>query len=313
MNNLEDFGVTPRTKAPLNYSDYKRQNELKLIEEMSKNLDIGSRQASHDALVVEEKDINTEFFKTLDILLKKFVFSVNQLKNAHDQYLKEEFINATSNVFARADEFMQEIADFEYLREYPEELSLSQADAERLEKQGIKIDALSFPCPLKPFYFRAFEDVRTSAQYLMLKGKNASVALPPPSSAAEMLQATIPCVISIKKLLIIAKESTNKAREIISEERRTRENWRKERLQIERVQKLYQVWEGIQVEDDTYNSKSDSELTKDELKLLEDPVDGLVIESINSTKIIRGGRLQRLVEAATNIGHKGLRSEKQIF
>ncbi|KAL5037234.1 hypothetical protein RTP6_004701 [Batrachochytrium dendrobatidis] len=291
-----------RPKGALSYSEYKRQNDLKLIEEMSKRYDMGGRQASHDVLTPEEKSTDLAFFQTLDALLKQFVVSVAELKNVHDQHLKEEFIKATSTVHARADTLMEEINSFEFLKDFPDDVVIDQEDAIRLESSGVRLPITIFPCPIKPFYLLAFEEVKNSARQVMAKGKIASASWPPPNSAAEMLQATIPCVIAVKKLVILAKESSGKVRQTHLEDRRKRDNWRKECLQNERVKKLFQMWESQLLGDENPIFKKPSALlTMDELKVLEDSTEGLVLEEMGGKRQIKGGTLTKLLEAAT--GH----------
>ncbi|KAH6581147.1 hypothetical protein BASA61_009218 [Batrachochytrium salamandrivorans] len=232
-----------RPKIPLSYSEYKRQNDLKLIEEMSKRYDLGGRESLQDILTSDEKSMDQEFFKTLDSLLKQFVVSVSEIKNLHDQHLKEEFIKATSTVHARADTLMEEINSFELFKDFPDDVVIDQDDVTRLEASGVKLLITIFPCPIKPFYRLAFDEVKNSARQVMSKGKIAAASWPPPNSAAEMLQATIPCALAVKKLVILAKESASKVRQTHLEERRKRDHWRKECLQNERVKKLFQMWE----------------------------------------------------------------------
>nr|KAJ3420229.1 hypothetical protein HK105_005931 [Polyrhizophydium stewartii] len=290
-----------RPKGALNYTEYKRQNDLKLIEEMSKRYDLGARQSSQDVLTPEEKATDAEFFKTLDALLKQFVVSVAELKHVHDQHLKEEFIKATSTVHARADTLMEEINSFELLKDFPDDIKIEREDAERLEASGVKLPATEYPCLLKPFYRMAFDEVKIAARQVMAKGKIASASWPPPNSAAEMLQATIPCVLAVKKMVVLAKESATRIRQTHSEERRKRDNWRKECLQNERVKKLFQMWESQLLGDQSPMFKKPStQLTRDELGVLEDSVEGLVFEETGGRRLIKGGRLNKLLEAATH-------------
>ncbi|KAJ1338899.1 hypothetical protein BSLG_006536 [Batrachochytrium salamandrivorans] len=292
-----------RPKIPLSYSEYKRQNDLKLIEEMSKRYDLGGRESLQDILTSDEKSMDQEFFKTLDSLLKQFVVSVSEIKNLHDQHLKEEFIKATSTVHARADTLMEEINSFELFKDFPDDVVIDQDDVTRLEASGVKLLITIFPCPIKPFYRLAFDEVKNSARQVMSKGKIAAASWPPPNSAAEMLQATIPCALAVKKLVILAKESASKVRQTHLEERRKRDHWRKECLQNERVKKLFQMWESQLLGDQSSMFKKPSAiLTMDELKALEDSTEGLVLEEVNGKRLIKGGRLNKLLEAAT--GHE---------
>ncbi|KAJ3254360.1 hypothetical protein HK103_007242 [Boothiomyces macroporosus] len=284
-------------KGGLSYSEYKRQNDLKLIEEMSKRYDMGSRQSSTDVLNSDEKNTDAEFFASLDTLLKQFAGSVSELKQVHDQHFTEEFIKATSTVNAKADTIMEEILNFEVLKEFSDDAMIEEGDAQRLESSGVKLDVSEFPVPIKPFFKQAIEDVRNSAKVVMARGKIASAPWPPPNAATEMLQSTIPCVIAVKRLVVLAKESTVRLRHIGSEERRKRDAWRKECLANERVKQMFQMWES-QVISETAPifKKQISQLNVEELELLQDPVDGIVYDETGTFKKVKGGRLTKLVE-----------------
>ncbi|KAJ3274260.1 hypothetical protein HDV01_003333 [Terramyces sp. JEL0728] len=288
-------------KGGLSYSEYKRQNDLKLIEEMSKKYDLGSRQSSQDVLNSDEKNADAEFFASLDTLLKQFAGSVSELKQAHDQHLTEEFIKATSTVHAKADTIMEEILNFEVLKDFSDDAMIEETDAQRLESSGVKLDVSEYPAPIKPFFKQAIEDVKNSAKVIMARGKIASAPWPPPNAATEMLQSTIPCVIAVKRLVVLAKESTVRLRHIGSEERRKRDAWKKECLANERVKQMFQMWES-QVISETAPifKKQISQLNVEELELLQDPVDGIVYDESGSFKKVKGGRLAKLVEVLSS-------------
>ncbi|KAI8924505.1 ras guanine nucleotide exchange factor domain-containing protein [Entophlyctis helioformis] len=196
---------------------------------------------------------------------------------------------------------MEEIQSFELLKDIPDDVVLDQEDVTRLEASGVKLPMVEYPYPLKPILRTAFEDVKTAARQVMAKGKIASASWPPPNSASEMLQATIPCVLSVKKVVILAKETATKVRHTFLEERRKQDNWRKECLQNERVKQLFQMWEGQLLGDQNpIGKKPATQLTKEELSFLEDSPEGLVAEEINGKRVIKGGRLNKLLEASTH-------------
>eukprot|EP00842_Homolaphlyctis_polyrhiza_P005714 jgi/Hompol1/6143/HPOL_002188-RA len=61
------------------------------------------------------------------------------------------------------------------------------------------------------------------------------------------------------------------------------------------------MWESQLSDEQSPTAKKPSAvLTKDELKILEDPVDGIVFEESNNVRIIKGGRVNKLIEAATH-------------
>ncbi|KAJ2999907.1 hypothetical protein HDV02_001426 [Globomyces sp. JEL0801] len=288
-------------KGGLSYSEYKRQNDLKLIEEMSKKYDMGSRQSSVDMLGNEEKLADAQFFETLDSLLKQFVASVSDLKMYHEQHLAEEFIQATSIVNARADTIIEEILGFELLKEFSDDLTFDENDIKRLESSDIKLQITKFPTPIKPLFRQALEDVRSTAKIVMVRGKVASAPLPPPNASLEMIKSCLPCVKAVKRLVMISKETAVVVRHTGTEDRRREENWKKECLANERVKQLFQMWEAQVLGDSqSVDKKAVRELNIDDLVMLRETNEGVVMDETGTIHKIKGGRLGKLVELLTS-------------
>ncbi|KAJ3359560.1 hypothetical protein HDU91_004897 [Kappamyces sp. JEL0680] len=285
-------------KGGLSYSEYKRQNDLKMLEEMSKNM--GS-VVVEETKNEEEEAIDGEFFSQLDILLKQFVSAATELKQVHQQHLVEEFINVTSKVYTRADNIMEEVLNFELLRDFADDIVITQADVERIAASGVKLSVSEYPALLKPIFKQAFENVKTSAKLVMAKGVVASNMTTNPTAATEMLHSSIPCLIAVKKLVVITKEAVVRVRHTGAEERRKRDAWRKECLANDRVKQLFHMWESQVLGDSKpANKKNVNQLTAEEIELLQDSTEGLVFEEVSGVKKLKGGKLQKLVEYATS-------------
>jgi ankyrin repeat protein len=290
-------------KGGLSYSEYKRQNDLKLIEEMSKKVDIGPRQASQEWNTVDtnETENDDEFFSQLDKLSKEFAQSVSELKHIHDQHLVEDFIKATSTVHERADTLMEEIQSYELLKEFSDDITLTLEDVQKIESKGVKLGVAQYPVPLKHLYCQCFDDVRSAAKIIMARGKIASSRAATSNATQEMLNSTIPCILAIKKLVLITKEATVRVRAVGIEERRKREELRKERMANKRTKQLFQMWES-QVLNDALpsNKRNMQDLSEKEAELLEDGLDGIVFEGSGPNSKVKGGRLSKLVELLTS-------------
>jgi ankyrin repeat protein len=291
-------------KVGLSYSEYKRQNDLKLIEEMSKKVQMGARQSSQelntmDAVDAADSNTDDEFFALMDRLSKEFAQSVSELKRIHDKHLTEEFIKATSTVNERADTLMVEIQAYELLKEFSDDIVLLQHDVQAMEAKGVKLGIAQYPAPLKHVFRQCFDDVRNSANVIMACGKIASAPSATSAAAQEMLNSTIPCIISIKKLVLITKEATFRVREVGIEERRKHDELRKERMANKRTKQLFQMWESQVMNDSMPGKRNMLELTEKEIELLDDDMDGIVLEA-TALKKIKGGRLSKLVEILTS-------------
>jgi hypothetical protein len=265
---------------------------------MSKKYDVGTAEAYIDPSA-DDNAIDMEFMKNLDSLRQEFVFAVNELQNAHEKYLIEEYIKITSTINASVDTIMEEILNFELLKDMPDSITFEESDVKRLAGIGVKLLVKVYPTPISIHFKDALKEAKDAAQMIMSKGKIASETLPSPASSAEMLRSIIPCGMAVKKIITLGKEATMKVRLIGSEERRKRDEWKKECLANERVKKLFQMWESQVIEDSqTSNKKNYNALNQEELDMLTESTEGLVFDE--ATKLVKGGRLGKLVEIITS-------------
>ncbi|RKO90563.1 hypothetical protein BDK51DRAFT_46509 [Blyttiomyces helicus] len=266
----------------LNYDEYKRKNDLKVIEEMSKQ--VARNAASPDSQLpaepIGEPDPDAGFFARLDALLVQFVSSVSDVKRAHDAHLKEEYVTLTSKVNERAEFVVDEIRGFDLLHDLADDMALDPAEIARIESRGVRLGVPgTVAATFKPLWKRAFDDVGSASRALMAKGLLASGVYPPTTAARDMLAATIPCVVAVKKLVTLTKEGTSKLRRSASEDRRKKEIWRRDCLQNERVKQLFLMWESQVMQPQVAGAAEQHDDTnKDDERVLEDSRDGLVTE-----------------------------------
>ena len=297
----------------LDYAEYRRQNNLRLIDSLSKG-----QQSSVQTVVDSATEITRQeqaFFAILDGLLKQFVQSVSDLKYAFDRHLKEEFVTASSVLYERVELLIEEIRSSEAVRDLTEDYTIDASDLVRITSlyPGVKLGIKAFPAILKNYYNDSMIDVRTTAKLITVRAKYASDPKQEASAALEMLHATIPCIMSVKKLVVISKEITTKILNSSSDERRKREMWKRECLQNERVKKMFQMWENQVLGESNTASPGTSKiistgtiLTADELKMLEEPTDGMLIEDVAGKKMIKGGKLGQLILMATHYANPGI-------
>ncbi|KAJ3300427.1 hypothetical protein HK104_000485 [Borealophlyctis nickersoniae] len=278
----------------LNYEEYKRESDLRVIEAMTKT---GQRPLSAHSMDFDDPD--QRFFAQLDENVVQFVETMTEVKRAHDQHLKQEYINATSKVNERADILAENIRNSELLEDFPDDLLLTAEDAARLEAGGTRLSQ-TYPAVLRSLWLEAFHEVERASDQLMAKGRLASGVLPPQGAADEMLQATIPCARAVKKLVTLTKESVNKLRVIVSEERRKRELWKKACLENETTKRMFQIWESNLLNPLAETTKAADEKETVLPKLPEDSDEGLALENVGGVPVIKGGRLTKLFERVTS-------------
>ena len=276
----------------LDYSDYKRHNDLRRIEELSKSMD-KKKSDSQDTLNTTVPD-DEEFFNTLDQKLKIFVQAVQEIRRTHDAHINEEYVTVTSAIPAHMEAIIDELKQSDLLSDLNDTMVL---DKDEWEGSQIPINVSVFPVLIKPLFRQLIEEGRMLAKQVMLKGKLASGIWPPPNAAMEMLQSTIPCVLAVKKLSALGKATAVKARKDSSAERKKKEQWRRECMQNERVKQLFHVWERqMKGNDDTTTLPGAS---KEEIILLEDSLDGVMIEASQSTPpvpVLKGATPLRIME-----------------
>ncbi|KAJ3417139.1 hypothetical protein HDV05_006998 [Chytridiales sp. JEL 0842] len=291
----------------MSYDDYKRQNDLKNIEQISKAYDSKSWHQSLDSLA----DPDAEFFRNLEDHLKKFVMSVTDLKRIRDQSLKDHYVTAVSNVNDKADIILQEIRTFDLFVDFSDSfdvLYLEESEAQSIESTGIILGITEFPAPIKPLLQMAQDEVKKAAQKIVEAGKVASAVWAPENAERDMLEACYPCVLSVKKLFSLTKEIANKIRKIWAEDKKKKEEWSRKKMQNEKVKALFQVWQG---QSDANATEENEELSPQDIaKLkLDEPIEGLLTEP--SSKHVKGGRLAKIVESMTS--HQGLADKDLLF
>ena len=221
---------------------------------------------------------------------------------AHEQHLVEEFVKSTAVIHGRADTLIHEIMTFDLMQEIPESIKFSEED---LKKLGIIVESTEFPVVASVIFKDTIEEIQTNAKAIMNYAKIASSPRSSISCSFQMLEATIPCVLAVKRLVVITKELTTQIRHNYAKEKRVVDVWRKQWLQDSHVKKLFQMWESQVLGDSGPSQKKHSnELSNEDVKVLEDPTDGLIIDDHSKVK---GGRLYRLIEYATL--HTGMDQE----
>ncbi|KAI9101238.1 hypothetical protein DFS34DRAFT_462756 [Phlyctochytrium arcticum] len=297
----EEKEVAPtRPMAGLTYEEYKRQNDLKVLEEISKHTGVG---ASTDSLLGTSADKDARFFELLDDLVLKFVAAVKEIHSAYNNHLKDQYVNLTSTAAHTAELLIDEIKGHDLLSEFPEELTFDIEDAKLMATKGVKLGD-SFPVSIADVWYSVLEEVRQTARNMTTKGKLASGVMPPPNAAMEMLQCAIPCVMSVKKLVTISKESASKIRRTTYEDQKKKERLKKDVLQNAHVKHLFALWQS-QVTTTEVAPAVEAELAvNEELDFMPEDNEGLLLEEVEgSIPLIKGGKLTKLVEWMTSHLH----------
>jgi hypothetical protein len=194
--------------AMLNYDEYNRDNQLKQITALSQ-----TDTKSNDALAEKDLTSQTKFLAELDILVRALVESVSAVKKAHAQHFKDEFMMVVSTVAAGTQAILSEIKNYEPFAESSDVvLNLEIDDLDIIES---KAGALGYedddiPIPYKQVLATLQQEIYTATRLVIYKGKIASGATPHPAAATEMIQATIPCLVGVKKIVTVAKEGAIK-------------------------------------------------------------------------------------------------------
>ncbi|KAJ3016501.1 hypothetical protein HKX48_004007 [Thoreauomyces humboldtii] len=328
-----DTALKVAVPASLTYEEYKRQNDLKVLEEISKQ----SNQTRQAALTVaqspsgeqtelqqqaeqqqREKLSDLAFFAKLDELLRAFVDTMKEIKLAFQNHLKHQYITLTSTAAHRAEVIIDEVRGYDLLTDFPEELTFDADDGAVLRGKGVNLGVDSYPVTVADFWYATLNEVRLAARNVTMKGKLASGYMPPPNATEDMVRSTIPCLLAVKKLVVISKESAHKIRRTSHDKVTKQEKWERAVAQNEHVKHLFVLWEQQvllpqqEIEDEISTPSTASAATPSaevaaqvqEMELLRDDLEGLVLESSGNSKlVVRGGRLSKLVEWMTSHIH----------
>lgn len=261
----------------LDFSEYKRQNDMKMIDDLAKSYEKNPEQAEPEIDPVEA------FNKGIENLTTQFVQSVKYLKIAKENNQKSDYLTASSAIHARADAIVDEINSNELFLDIP--LSIVREDG-----------------PVRHAIKKACDEVMTFAADIHRKATLACGVWPPPEAAQEMLNVTVQCVAALKKLTNLAKEAALLIRQTENKERLKKDEWKRQFKQNEAVRKMFSIWENAQRESAGEMSELSSKtgMTAEEIAFLDDNPEGLILDTEPSGKrIVKGGRLTKLVERLT--------------
>jgi ankyrin repeat protein len=300
VNSIDTTPISPWSASPssssISYKQYQKLNEQRLLEKLAEE----NSDAFTNAVKVEappstvsstKDDVPAQeqpFFDHLEHLIRQFVGDVQRLKAARMDDNKGEYVTIASIIYSRLDGMIEEIQEYYLFKNVADDYCVAPKQV-----------------PVK----RALITFKTTclqlANELVLKSKLASGVWPPPSAADDMIAALIPCVATIKKSVLYAKEVAVIMRRTEDVQRSKMEQWMQVWNQNARVRELFNQWDSLQVS--TAKSKSDEHelisiygslpmITQDIKEMLADSTDGLIFEEKDGRQIIKAGRLVRLVE-----------------
>ena len=122
---------------------------------------------------------------------------------------------------------------------------LELADLEVIQQSiDLGIQEEQLPTTFKLIIAKLVADIRMATRMVLSNGKAASLSSNNRVNASnEMLQASIPCLLLVKKIVIVAKCGAEKWHKNNSEERKRREDWKRDCLQNEKVKNIFQMWD----------------------------------------------------------------------
>ena len=279
--------VDSSLKSGLSYSEYKRQNDLKMIEDMSKKYD---EDVSEEAPTEEQS--GKIFESEMDVLLIQFVEVVRALKSIPIEIDKEEVATAAKIVHEKTESIIGHIKNFEIIKNLSKEVTMTDDDKEILASKGIKFDWTPLPSTARNCLDTIIELTRNSCQLLLTKSKLAR------RSDLALHPQIIVSVQITKKLTLFAKEVIARQNQFNADEKKKREDWKRECLANERVKNLFQMWENQVLDSgEKQDQKVDTALTEEEKSILEFSNDGLVFDEKSKVK---GGKLSKIIEFLTS-------------
>ncbi|KAJ3189348.1 hypothetical protein HDU85_002977 [Gaertneriomyces sp. JEL0708] len=289
-----ELGDEPSKSAPtpatrLTYDEYKRQQNLKLLDEISKHSPAaGSTDSLTTTTTTTDMDRDTDFANHLDDLVKQVVAATKEITQAKSNHLKHQFVSLTSTAAHATELLVDEIRGYQLFKEWSPEtdVMLSEEDTETLANNGVEVSE-DLPVSLFDLWQQALASLQDATRHITYTGKLASGVLPPPDASAEMQGATISLLLAVRRFVVLTKECVTRVREVQKLKGKEEGRYQRELVMHQRVRQLFgllereggpggeevavdiEEWEGLHFDGDT----------------------------------LKGGRLTKLVEWMTKVGN----------
>lgn len=245
-------------------------------------------------------EIEEKLYVQIELIVSQVVKSIQNLKLAKDQERKELYVPAASDVVAKMEMLVDEIRknDVFYNVEnmvIPSNAGISTAaGGMSSEGSGQQESSSGSINSIKNILKRGGDEILKKAEEIVHHARLASGVWPPATAVPNMIQAIIACLTFLKAYVNGTKGLMQWIWKNMDEERLKQLQWKRECMQTELARSLFKVLEKgsneSSVMEDGAPVDEDSEI------LLDDSVDGLVIEKINGIEVIKGGKLSQLVE-----------------
>jgi hypothetical protein len=242
-------------------------------------------------------EIEEKLYVQIELIVSQVVKSIQSLKLAKDQERKELYVPSASDVVAKMEMLVDEIRknDVFYNVEnmvIPANVGISTAaGGMSSDANGQQESSSGSINSIKNILKRGGEEILKKAEEIVHHARLASGVWPPATAVPNMIQAIIACLTFLKAYVNGTKGLMQWIWKNMDEERLKQLQWKRECMQTELARSLFKVLEkGTSEIEDSTPVDEDSEI------LLDDSVDGLVIEKINGIEVIKGGKLSQLVE-----------------
>lgn len=279
------FISNPDTR--LSPEEYRRVNDLKLLERISNN----AMKTTSPPI-----DDGSKFNERLDTLVKQFVAAMLDAKNSTTNHIKEEYVPLSGQVSQKCELILEEFKANNVMSLIPTDVTFEEVDTpflltKEFEPIGIKL----LPTSTSIVFNKAKDQVRDATSHLMRKAQLAAEMASDQIAAAEMIQALLLCGGAIKRLATISKVTYVKVKNFKDNDPRYSDKLSKDIAASKDIRKLFNIWEN-----NLNNKEIDESLyDNDNASLLEEE-EGLDFENANGERILKGGRLPKLVEYLTS-------------
>lgn len=274
----------------MSYDDYRRMNEISVLRNMAKTLNL-----SHEIVVTENQDYSEgdSFLELLDCQLCNYISTTKQLMKAAMQNDKNNVIENICAVHSLIINFVKDIKRSDYYANLSQQIIVTNEEISTIVKEFNMNDSTSFKSILRKQIERLEDAISRLAKFSTLEG----------FSFTKLMEATYSCSIEFKHTLIFLKELSRRMSKEFEAVRKTQAEWKLNCGKSEQAQKLLNALL------DPHNSNAESIQMDNspEAYLLKGSEDDILYDTTDTgIKELKGAPLSRLVDKLVISGVHGI-------
>lgn len=271
----------------LDYVEYQRQAETKILEEINQ-----TKRFSFSDNFSTKSCPDDKFFDSLENWIRQVEHYEQKLISSVESNRKEDYVSLASALYARYDALIEETRPYYLFNDL-------SAD--------FRIDFSTDKEPFIRILRNYCSEILKNGDNCILRAKIASGFWPPENATQDMLDAAKSCKKLSHELIDYVKKACSVIRETEDEQRKKIESYMEDWNSNARVRNLFAQWEKVKIsstkddgDDNDSAAANRAQLSANELSLLDEGLEGLIVERKDGKMLIKGGKLVKMIEVLTS-------------